>query len=130
MRGPGKRDPEPDHDGGDSQEKRTKLVQMMVSEVQADIDHDREEVYQSWKQAVDGWSTADVLDGDRAELAGLLDRGVLLLPEPLNIGPNAKIIDTKMVRRQKGDRVKSRLVLRDFRTGPPESEMFASTPSG
>jgi len=70
--------------------------------------------------------------GDRAELEGLFNKGVLEQCTWSEVPKSARIISSRVVRRLKQDplRVKTRLVARDFRNIAPQGgELFASTPT-
>ena len=83
-----------------------------------------------WMENGDWWSTEDARKGDLKEMQGLFDRVVM---EPANsdrVDEQAKFISSRMVRRTKGEAVKPRYCLRDFRhTAPEGGELYATTPS-
>ena len=73
----------------------------------------------------------DVEAGDKKEFEGLWQRRVFELATWESINSDGKYIDSRMIRRLKGDAVKSRWVLRDFAHGraPEGGELYAATPS-
>jgi hypothetical protein len=76
------------------------------------------------------WMPAsDVVLGDTKEFEGLWKDGVFELADEIPEG--STFIDSRVVRRIKGDAVKSRWVLRDFAHGkaPEGGELYAATPS-
>ena len=83
-----------------------------------------------WMENGDWWSTEEARKGDLKEMQGLFDRVVMEPAKSDRVDEQAKFISSRMVRRTKGDAVKSRYCLRDFRhTAPEGGELYATTPS-
>ena len=81
---------------------------------------------------LDWWPLEKVRRGDLKELQGLFDKGVLRLSseETRSDGKQPRYISSKIVRKTKGEDVKSRMCLRDFNRGRPEGgKLLAATPS-
>ena len=71
-----------------------------------------------------------VTQGDIKEMKGLWEQLVFEKVEGHDIPDDAKFVDSRLLRRIKGDLVKSRLVLRDIaKDKPVGGELFAATPT-
>ena len=104
------------------------LKHILEMELCADAEDDLEGIYSD--DGLDWWPAEKVRQGDLKELQGLFDKGVLrpAREEARNDGKYPRYISSKVVRKTKGENVKSRMCLRDFNRGRPEGgELFAAT---
>ena len=108
----------------------TDLKHILEMESCADAEADLEGIYSD--DGLDLWPAEKVRQGDLKELQGLFDKGVLrpAREEARSDGKQPRYVSSKVVRKTKGENVKSRMCLRDFNRGRPEGgELFAATPS-
>jgi hypothetical protein len=106
------------------------LKHILEMELCADAEDDLEGIYSD--DGLDWWPAEKVRQGDLKELQGLFDKGVLrpAREEARSDGKRPRYISSKIVRKTKGENVKTRMCLRDFNHGRPEGgELFAATPS-
>jgi len=103
------------------------LRQVLTIEGEAAAESD--EAWVSLLNSAEEWAPRSwTMEGDRKELQGLFDRKALRMITECS--KTARYIPSKMVRRLKGEGVKSRMCLRDVAYARPEGgELFASTPS-
>jgi hypothetical protein len=110
--------------------KRARIVQLLEKEVSDEktIEDDDEMDTRMYEAMMDGYTPQQVAEGDLREIQGLVDRDVFMF-EYLKPSKQARIITSRIVRREKQGRVKSRLVVRDFKTASATADLYAATPS-
>ena len=111
----------------DIEGKRARVLEVLAMEATDDADQ-RE--YVQLEQVGLWWPKADCVAGDLRELAGLAKRGVLEPTSWSAVTSSAQVIRSRMVRRPKGELIKSRLVVQDLKSRwqPEGGELFAATP--
>ena len=110
-------------------EKRQRIEQIIIAEVLAGHEPEDEDI-EGWRNLVPGLTPQEIHAADVRELTGLFDQGSFAIIRIQDLPPKMKVFASRMVRREKAGKGKSRLCVENFHTQKPlGGELFAATPS-